>query len=329
MASSGNGMRMAVDCSVLICTWNNSRRLAQTLHTITRCAVPRGMRWELVLINNQCADDTDQVARAFERQLPLVLLHEPVLGVSRARNTGLAAVNGQLVIFTDDDVTPDPRWLSAYWHAYQARPTGYFFGGPIESEFEGPSLDSYLRRFAPYSVKGLDYGAVERPLRPRHPLIAPNWACPVAMLRQVGGFDIRKGLNAVPGQVRVGSETHVMRQLRKQGWRAWYVPDARVRHFVPSNKTMVQHIAVRLEASAFDQASTLLWGDHPWLVWGLCMAARLWAAAWRTIWWCCRNRFNEVWAYLKWREAIGWLKGLSDAQREITRNHSRTEPRQT
>lgn len=301
-----------MDLSVLICTWNNSQMLARTLEAIARCTVPSGVRWELVLVNNQCTDDTDQVARRFQQRLPLVYLKEPVLGVSRARNTGLAAARGRLLVFTDDDTTPCSQWLSAYWCAYQERPVGYFFGGPIESEFEGKRPDPRVLRLAPCSVQGLDHGATAKLLGSRAAVIAPNWACPVAIVRRVGGFDVRRGLNAVPGRIRVGSETHLMRRLRMQGWRGWYVPEAWLTHFVPLRKTTLQHIAARCEAVTFDQATAYPWSRHPWLAGRLFIAAGLRVARWWVVWRWCRMSGADASAYVKWRQAVGWIAGLTE-----------------
>jgi hypothetical protein len=35
-----------MDLSIVLCTWNNCRRLAQTLDAIGRCAVPQRLNWE-------------------------------------------------------------------------------------------------------------------------------------------------------------------------------------------------------------------------------------------------------------------------------------------
>ena len=150
------------DLSLVLCTWNNAARLRITLDAIAQCNVPEGMRWELVLVNNNCTDATDAVAAEFAKRLPLHLVHEPAPGLSRARNAGLSAATGDLVVFTDDDVRPYPHWLAAFWDAYRRYPEGHYFGGPIESEFEGVQPDERLVALAPPSVRGLDYGPTER-----------------------------------------------------------------------------------------------------------------------------------------------------------------------
>jgi hypothetical protein len=46
-----------------------------------------------------------------QKQLPLLLLHEPVAGKARAINMALDHLNGELVVFTDDDVRPGYAWV--------------------------------------------------------------------------------------------------------------------------------------------------------------------------------------------------------------------------
>jgi glycosyltransferase involved in cell wall biosynthesis len=68
--------------------------------------------WELIIIDNGSTDDTQKVISQFEDPR-LITLHEPVPGVSRARNKGLEVMRGQFYSFLDaDDVLP-PRSLEA------------------------------------------------------------------------------------------------------------------------------------------------------------------------------------------------------------------------
>ena len=66
-----------LEMSVVICTWNRSRLLRLTLEQMTDLDVPTGMTWELIVVNNNCSDDTDSVLADFHNRLPLVRLFEP------------------------------------------------------------------------------------------------------------------------------------------------------------------------------------------------------------------------------------------------------------
>jgi glycosyltransferase involved in cell wall biosynthesis len=237
-----------MDLSVLLATWNNSARLAITLDAIAQCRVPAGITWELVVVNNNCTDDTDAVVASFRHRLPLLLVHEPVQGLSRARNAGVAAASGDLIIFTDDDVRPCPEWILVHWAAYQKRPKGHYFGGPIESEFEGSPPPKELLEASPPSVRGLDWGDLERALTAEECFVSANWACPTAALRSTGGFDVTMGLNPASGEIGVGEETDLMGRLSARGMTPWYLPGARLRHFVPASKCTLAHVVGRARA---------------------------------------------------------------------------------
>ena len=50
--------------SVAICTWNRSALLDRTLASLHQLAIPSAVEWELLVVNNDCSDDTDDVVRA-------------------------------------------------------------------------------------------------------------------------------------------------------------------------------------------------------------------------------------------------------------------------
>jgi glucosyl-dolichyl phosphate glucuronosyltransferase len=238
------------DISVIICTWNNSHRLAITLESICRCRIPGNVAWELILVANNCTDETRKVAKGMSDRFPLVYVEEPIQGLSRAKNTGIHHAFGSLLVFTDDDVHPAPWWIETYWSAFLQQPRGFFWGGPVESEFEGPKPDPELLAAAPYSVKGLEYGPIKRELDKGECFLSANWACPRDAIVQAGGFDTRLGLNARMGEVSTGEESDLMTRLFEAGQRGRYLPEARLRHFVPKDKCTYDHILTRCVAGA-------------------------------------------------------------------------------
>jgi glucosyl-dolichyl phosphate glucuronosyltransferase len=238
-----------MDLSVVICTWNNSRRLAVTLEAVSHCVIPDGLAWEVVLVNNNSTDGTAAAARAFADRLPLVYVEEPRQGLSRAKNAGLGAASGRLVVFADDDVTPCAGWLEAYWGAYRRRPEGFHFGGPLTCEREADTLDAELLRLASPTLDGLDYGPDERLLGDLEYFVGGNWACPAEALRRAGPFDVRLGLDASLGRRRSGEDNDLLYRLRRLGVAPWYLPQARAVHFMPREKCSLQYLVAEAAAS--------------------------------------------------------------------------------
>ncbi len=240
-----------MDISIIICTWNNSKRLKITLGSLVECMIPNGLEWEVILVNNNCTDDTDKVVSKFTDKLHIVYVKELIQGLSRARNTGLKQAQGKLIVFTDDDVTPCKEWVSIYWNAYQSNPTGYFWGGPIESEFEEEKPNIDLLSCAPVSVKGFDGGKEKHILTKNQFFVSANWACPRSIVIEVGGFDESLGLNTLSEKKASGEETDLMFRLKQKEWKAMYLPEAGLMHFVPRNKTKLAHICTRVETNAY------------------------------------------------------------------------------
>ena len=47
-----------MDVTLLVCTWNRAERLDETLTSLARRNVPSGVRWEVVVVDNNSTDDT-------------------------------------------------------------------------------------------------------------------------------------------------------------------------------------------------------------------------------------------------------------------------------
>src|SRR4051812_37235025 len=100
--------------TVAVCTWNRAGLLDRTLSRMCQLRVPEGVEWELLVVNNNCTDETDAVLARYQGRLPLRRLSEPSQGHSHARNRAVRAARGELLIWTDDDVLVEPDWIAGY-----------------------------------------------------------------------------------------------------------------------------------------------------------------------------------------------------------------------
>ena len=139
--------------------------------------VPVGVKWELLVVNNRCTDDTDSVIARHQMRLPLRRLFEPEPGLSNARNCAVAAAQGDLMLWTDDDVLIDRDWLEAYVAAASKWPDAGYFGGRIEPG-TNPHLQSGFNRIfrccRVYLSFGI-WGPLNVPSAWRNSLGGPTW----------------------------------------------------------------------------------------------------------------------------------------------------------
>jgi GT2 family glycosyltransferase len=108
--------------SVVVCTFNGSRTLRDCLEGCTAIDYPD---YEVIVVDDGSTDHTAQIAAEFDVRL----IRTANRGLSNARNTGIAAAQGEIVAFTDDDARPEPHWLQYLAEGFEHSPHAGI-GGP-------------------------------------------------------------------------------------------------------------------------------------------------------------------------------------------------------
>ncbi|MGH7045238.1 MAG: glycosyltransferase [Stellaceae bacterium] len=216
--------------TVLIATHNGTDTLGRTLERFCALVSPPG-GWKLLVVNNASTDRTEELVLSFRDRLPLGYLVEPRLGKPHALNTGLDHVSGDLVVFADDDVLPDPDWLVAWRSAVARYPECSIFGGAIEPLYERdpPQWLSRVQRGESILFSRTE-PAPEGPIPPDgRNVYGPNMAIRTTLLDGGSRYDER--FFCGPSGL-MGEETEFVRRLVNRGGQPCFVPNARVRHIV-------------------------------------------------------------------------------------------------
>lgn len=231
---SGGIPARRVDISVLLATRDRARILEHTLQSF-RDQQLQGRSWEVVVIDNGSSDDTPAVLQRAAAELPLVAQSEPLQGKNRALNKGLELVRGALVVFTDDDVVADSRWILELHAAAKRWPDAAIFGGTIKPIYP-PGTPSWLREhdFARQAFGQFTPGLPEGVL-PDHLLpYGGNFA-----VRQsaIAGQRFGENLGPQAGDYVMGGEHDFIMRLRRRGAVAVFAPSAVVGHLVQPHQT--------------------------------------------------------------------------------------------
>lgn len=100
--------------SVIVCTRNGAHAIAPCLDSIARSlSHAQAIEGEIVVVDNASEDATAEVVRTWSAHcgFPVNLVHEPRKGLSNARNCGVRAARGRLLVFTDDDCRLDELYI--------------------------------------------------------------------------------------------------------------------------------------------------------------------------------------------------------------------------
>jgi glycosyltransferase involved in cell wall biosynthesis len=100
-------------CTVIICTRNRPEHLHRCLAALRQ---QRYARLELLVVDNAPDDDR---SREVALRWGARYMVSPVLGLSRARNHGMAHGESPLVAYIDDDSIAEPGWLEALLQEFQ------------------------------------------------------------------------------------------------------------------------------------------------------------------------------------------------------------------
>lgn len=232
-----------LDISVLMTTYNRADILRETLEAM--CAVRRdGLRVELVVVDNNSSDHTPAVIEAFTGRLPLRHVFEPRPGKNCALNRALDDVKlGALVVFADDDVTPDREWLVAIAAASARHPEWSVFGGRIRAQWPLSPVPSWAQAFAPHygehhwSPEDAVYPAGVYPFGANYWVRSSVFALGVRFNEQVGPR---------PKNRLMGSETTFILALIERGYDKMHCPFAVVSHRVAADAVTLDWLRQRV-----------------------------------------------------------------------------------
>ena len=251
---------MAPEVTILIPTFNRAKVLEKTLEAF--CAVELGgLSVHLVVIDNNCSDDTPEVVPRYSTRLPISLLKEPRPGKNSALNKALRECSlKEIVVFTDDDVTPAKDWLTEIIASTEKWPGVPVFGGRIELAFpDGKepawACADWIKDFA---FCGHRYANVESFYQPPACPFGGNYWVRRSVFDKVRFFD--ETIGPSPKNRIMGSETSFLRKLQEQGCRMLYYPHAVVQHRIQAKECEVP--ALRRRAYTVGRGQVRLHGWH-------------------------------------------------------------------
>ncbi len=230
-----------MNLTVTICTHNRHELLLKTLLSINNSAIPDQINLSILVIANNCSDDTIyclqnyQSIQQSENLFPLVYAEEPRPGKSHALNKALTIIEDDWICFIDDDHRLDNHYFQAVLNAIIKYPETNLFSGKIIPDWTGEepewAHETGEFKITPYPVPYFDLGEESLTLTASTSIPGGgNLIVNRNVFERIGNFSIALGPK---GHDLMGSEDSdfVLRALQA-GERLRYIPDIIQYHYV-------------------------------------------------------------------------------------------------
>jgi glycosyltransferase involved in cell wall biosynthesis len=216
--------------SAVICTHNRDQYLGAAIDSLL-CQKFTG-DYEVLVIDNASSDRTREVVEARLSHPRLRYVHEAVLGLSVARNTGAKQALSPILAYLDDDAVASPQWLQVLHDAFQENEKLAIAGGKVTLLWShGTVAPPWLSPGLAANLGAYDLG--DSPLFITRPGMTPrglNYSIRQAFLDQIGGFDVNLG--RVGKNLLSNEELLMTERALELGWQVEYLPAAAAAHNV-------------------------------------------------------------------------------------------------
>ena len=226
--------------SIIICTYNRLESLKDTLQAIKKMNCDKVNEWEVVVVDNNSSDGTGEAIRDLAREWPrLKYVFEPKQGLSYARNRGIEEAQGELILFTDDDVLPEPDWMQNVIDGMK-RHGAHACGGYVAPIWEVTPPVWLTERFHGFLAIRTDRTDDYQISDPKQAPFGANMAVAKKVFSDVGLFDTRRGRK---GKVLAsGEDGELFERILAAGYKVWFLGSARVHHKVESFRLTKSYI---------------------------------------------------------------------------------------
>lgn len=226
--------------SIIIPTYNRCDLLRRCLDNI--CLLSDSIdEFEVLIIDNGSKDNTKTIVESFLNQIPnLRYFYDATPGLHVGRHLGAKEAKGEILCYLDDDSFVDKEWLIGIEKAFN-NPNVVIAGGPNIPEYEEapPSWLKYFWEKTPFGnyisqLSLLDMGNEEK-FVPLCYVFGCNFNIKKEILYKYGGFN-PDGMPSELLKFRGDGETGLCAKLNAEGYKAYYSPRVRIKHFVPKSR---------------------------------------------------------------------------------------------
>lgn len=244
----------SVSIDLVICTYNNAAYLDRVLTAIGAQQVSQPVQWRVLVVNNNCTDDTLSVVerhRQAEAIPHLQMVVEPKQGLTPARLCGVNHTTGDWIAFVDDDCVLDATWVEEAAAFARLHPDCGGFGGKVILHWQTPPPD-YVLQFG-YSFAEQNHGELPKPVSC---LVGAGMIVRRSALQESGWIDRQFMSDRVGKKLVSGGDVELALRLAAK-YQLWYTPDCTLLHLIPDRRTSLKYL-IKIN---YGLGSSQLFGD--------------------------------------------------------------------
>lgn len=222
--------------TAIICTYNREKYIGKLLESIAANDLDKS-QYEIVLVDNNCTDNTREVCEKFaasHRDVRFRYVTETEQGLSAARNKGIREAQWDIIVYIDDDALVDTGYLRTYADWFASHPDTMACGGPVEPLYETQEPEW----FTPYTKALLtawcNYGSKPREYPKGCYPSGGNAAFRKTVFEQVGLFNTALGRKG--NSLMASEEKDIFDKMHAMGMQIIYLPDPVLHHIIPQAK---------------------------------------------------------------------------------------------
>jgi glycosyltransferase involved in cell wall biosynthesis len=233
---------MKPSISLIICTYNNAPLLDRVLLSISKQKTSIDCDWSVLVINNNCTDNTTEVVTNFihSGNIPnLSIINEEKQGLSSARLCGIKNTTSEWIAFVDDDCLLQDNWVEEAILFAKSHPKCGAFGGKVILDWEVPPSEILLKYKSSFAAQ--DHGE-EDMLIERSCIVGAGLVISRSAILQSGWLD-KQLLSGRKGKdLTSGDDSEIIIRIRQAGYEIWYSSGCILNHYMPAKRISEKYL---------------------------------------------------------------------------------------
>jgi glycosyltransferase involved in cell wall biosynthesis len=251
--------------SVIICCYNSAGRIVDTLQHLLNQELS-GISFEVVLVDNNCIDDTIEVAKntwsMAKSNSELKIVTQPMAGLSFAREKGIETAKYNYLVFCDDDNSLDKHFLQTACDIFESDPKVGIIGGKSEF-FCNEEVEDWFKPFQPSYACGAQWPESDILNGKRDYVWGAGMCIRKDVINKIHQLGVKSFLSDRKGkELGSGGDTELCYWVSKMGYKIMYSESLQFVHKIDYKRTSWEYLVNMYKGFGKSNAILYLYEYH-------------------------------------------------------------------